>query len=131
MTLTLRALDNTTDIVFIMGETEPPQIIPREKDPSMTVNLGKNIPCTTIPWVRIPHVMGHTIVLDLSADISGKSVCPITRVTIPKVFPTRDPTSHDTYYAISLQYTQRQCHDWINISSLTAPGTKTGAIWFV
>ena len=71
MTLTLRALDNTTDIVFIMGETEPPQIIPREKDPSMTVNLGKNIPCTTIPWVRIPHVMGHTIVSDLSADISG------------------------------------------------------------
>ena len=68
---------------------------------------------------------------DLYATIYGTIVCPITRVPTPKVLPTGYPTTHDIDYAISLQYTQRQGHDSMNISNLTDPGLKPGAIWFV
>ena len=62
---------------------------------------------------------------DQSAARSGTIVCPRTRFTTPKVSTTRDPSPHDTDYASSLQYTQHQGHDSINISNLTAPGNRT------
>ena len=62
---------------------------------------------------------------DLSASRYGTIVCPRTQVTTPEVLPTRDPTPHDTYYVSSLQCTQRQCHDLMNISNQTAPGNQS------
>ena len=70
---------------------------------------------------NIPHET------DLSASRSGTIVCPRTQVTNPKVSPTGDPTPHNAYYTSSLQYTQRQVHDSINISTLQLPESNRGS----
>ena len=68
---------------------------------------------------------------DMSAEIFGTIVCPRTWVTTTKVSPNRYPNPHDTEYVSSLQYTQRQCHESIKISDLTATGIELEAIWFM
>ena len=63
---------------------------------------------------------------DLSAARSGTIVCPRNRVTTPEVSRSRESTPHDTDYVSSLQYTQQQCHDSINIFlNRTASGNQT------
>ena len=55
----------------------------------------------------------------------------MARVTTPEVSPTSYTNPHNTDHISSLQYKQRQCHDSINTSNLTATGIEPGPIWVV
>ena len=67
--------------------------------------------------------------LDLYADQSGVLVCPITQghnfhYIVKNI-------NHDTCYNSSLQCTQYDFHNSINVSNITVPGINLRATWFV